>query len=414
VTCAGQEHADNLSRPDGCEIGRNLRISRRTTRLDLILQLLNRLPAVLPHAKGDGIAVVGLDGEDLGMPIAPAASKSLDGELEAKVRFLLQPASYPEPTQGVRAIETHMSWVFLTDRFAYKLKKPVRFPFLDFSTIELRKHFCEEEIRLNRRLAPRVYIGTLPVTVAEDGAMSIAGAGPAIDWLVKMHRLDADRMLDYAIQHGTATREDIDRLAWRLAAFYRAAPPVEITPLGYRQRFEADVAENLEELRKFPSVLEPDAVERIHSRQTAVLRDASRLFDRRVAEHRIVEAHGDLRPEHVLLEPEPQIIDCLEFKFEFRLLDPADELAFLAVECEMLGAPGVGVTVLDRYRQCTGDDPPPRLIDFYKCYRACLRSKISIWHLLEPKPRDPARWPALAKRYLELADRYSERLLPTA
>jgi aminoglycoside phosphotransferase family enzyme len=116
----------------------------------------------------------------------------------------------------------------------------------------------------------------------------------------------------------------------------------------------------------------------------------------------------------VLLDPEPQIIDCLEFKFEFRRLDPVDELAFLAVECEMLGAPDVGTTVLDRYRRSTGDDPPPRLVDFYKCYRACLRSKISAWHLLEPKPRDPGRWPVLAKRYLELADRYSERLLPAA
>jgi len=344
------------------------------------------------------------------MPIAPAASKSLDGELEAKVRFLLQPASYPEPTQGVSAIETHMSWVFLTDHFAYKLKKPVRFPFLDFSTVELRKHFCEEEIRLNRRLAPRVYIGTLPMTAAEGGAMSIAGTGPAIDWLVKMHRLNADRMLDYAIKHGTATHEDIDRLAGRLAAFYRAAPPVEITPIEYRQRFEADVTANLEELSKFRSVLEPDAVERIHSRQFAVLRDASWLFDRRVAEHRIVEAHGDLRPEHVLLEPEPQIIDCLEFKFEFRVLDPVDELAFLGVECEMLGAPDVGIAVLDRYRRSTGDDPPSRLIDFYKCYRACLRSKISIWHIQEPNIRDPARWPALAKRYLDLADRHATKL----
>jgi aminoglycoside phosphotransferase family enzyme len=345
------------------------------------------------------------------MPIAPEASQGLDGALAAKVRFLLQPASYPEPTQEVRAIETHMSWVFLTDRFAYKLKKPVRFPFLDFSTVELRRHFCEEEIRLNRRLAPRVYIGTLPLTAAEGGALSIAGTGHAIDWLVKMHRVNAERMLDYAIQHDTATSEDIDRLAWRLAAFYRAAPPVEITPLEYRQRFEADVTGNLEELRKFQGVLDPDAVERIHSRQFAVLRDASWLLDRRVAERRIIEAHGDLRPEHVLLETDPQIIDCLEFKFEYRVLDPVDELAFLGVECEMLGAADVGITVLDRYRQCANDDPPSRLIDFYRCYRACLRSKISIWHIREATVRDPARWPALAKRYLALADRYAGKLL---
>ena len=125
--------------------------------------------------------------------------------LDAKVHFLLQPESYPEPTLKVEAVETHMSCVFLTDQFAYKLKKPVKTSFLDYSTVELRRHFCEEEIRLNKRLAPTVYLSTVAIT-RRDGEMVVGGDGPAIDWLVKMRRLPRDRMLDQAIRNRPTCR----------------------------------------------------------------------------------------------------------------------------------------------------------------------------------------------------------------
>lgn len=342
-------------------------------------------------------------------PLAPVENRAAD--LAAKVRFLLQPASYPDRTREVRAIETHMSWVFLTDRHAHKLKKAVRLAFLDFSTLERRKHYCEEEIRLNRRLAPAAYIGTVPLTVGQGGQLSLGGPGPAIDWLVKMHRLPADRMLDRAIEEGRASADDVDRFARRLAAFYAIAPPVEISAHGYRSRFEAWVAENHRELRQCEPILPVGAVERVHAIQLATLRDAPSLFDSRVAERRIVEAHGDLRPEHVCLGPPPEVIDCLEFNLEYRQLDPVDELGFFALECEMLGAPAIGELVLECYRDETGDDPPPALLDFYKSYRACVRAKIAIWHVREPDGRDAAKWPALAQRYLRLADEYAERLV---
>jgi uncharacterized protein len=339
-----------------------------------------------------------------------APSSSRDAELTAKVEFLLQPASYLEPTRRVDAIETHMSWVFLSDLYAYKLKKPIRLAFLDFSTLERRKHYCEEEVRLNRRLAPAVYIGTVPITIGTFGKMSLGGTGPAVDWLVKMHRLPANRMLDQAIRSGTVATEDIDQLARRLAEFYRAAPPVAMMPVEYRRRFETWVAENFDELRHCEPILPAAAVERVHSIQFGMLRDMPGLFDNRVANRRIVEAHGDLRPEHICLGPDPEVIDCLEFNREFRLLDPVDELVFFALECEMLGAPEIGDRVLDRYRRDTDDDPPISLRNFYKSYRACLRAKIAIWHVREPDGRDAAKWPALAERYLALAEAYAKRL----
>jgi aminoglycoside phosphotransferase family enzyme len=127
------------------------------------------------------------------------------------------------------------------------------------------------------------------------------------------------------------------------------------------------------------------------------------LFERRVAERRLVEGHGDLRPEHVCLAPEPVIIDCLEFSRELRLLDPADELAFLALECERLGAPAVGSWFLAAYTEVTGDAPPPLLLRFHRTYRALRRAKLAVWHLEDPAVREPARWTARARRYLELA-----------
>ncbi|MGZ3510507.1 MAG: hypothetical protein ACXVAC_19305, partial [Vulcanimicrobiaceae bacterium] len=316
-------------------------------------------------------------------------------DLDAKVTFLLEPASYPEPTRAVEAVETHMSWVFLTDRFAYKLKKPVRLPYLDFSTVDLRKHYCEEEIRLNARLAPRVYICTLPITLEANQVMTIGGSGLAIDWLVKMHRLPADRMLDHAIEHGTVAAEDIERLAFLLSGFYRKAPRVALSGATYRRRLEADVTANLEDLRKAKNIVARHRVERIHTAQAAFLQRCWKHFEQRVNEGRIVEAHGDLRPEHVLLGPDPQIIDCLEFNTAFRTLDAADELAFFAMECEMLGAPAVGTMVFDRYCGDNDDAAAKGLFDFYKCYRACLRSKLAMWHLREPRVRNPERWPKL-------------------
>ena len=332
-------------------------------------------------------------------------------DLDAKVSFLQQPGSYPQPTERVDAIETHMSWVFLTDAFVYKLKKPVRTSFLDFSTLALRKHFCEEELRLNRRLAPHVYLQTVALVWAPAG-LSLDGAGHVVDWLVKMVRLPSDRMLDHAIRSATVDSSNLDRLAARLTGFYRTASSIRMSAEDYLKRFRCDVLENRAALSDATGVLPLSEVRRIHDAQIAFLLKAGSPLAARALEGKIVEAHGDLRPEHVFLGPDPQIIDCLEFNRAFRCLDPLDELCFLAVECEALGAPAVGARILQDYCRVTGDDPPGSLLDFYKCYRACLRAKLSFLHLREPKVREPERWPKQARDYLQLAGRHADQLLP--
>ena len=345
--------------------------------------------------------------------LAPAASpgaagptsveQAADPGLEAKVAFLSRPESYPESTMAVQPVETHMSWVFLTERHAYKLKKPVHFSYLDFRTDALRRHYCSEEVRLNRRLSHGVYLGTVPLMADAGGRLCLGSDGRVVDWLVHMRRLPAERMLDAMIRNRTLRENDLSRALDKLCRFYREAPAVAVTPSAYHARFAAGIAENLRELCNPAYKLPRDLVEATCERQRAVLDGHPELLDRRVHARRVIEAHGDLRPEHICLEPEPQFIDCLEFSRDFRILDPADELAFLALECERLGAPELMRTIFATYAAITGDTPPDTLVRFYQSYRACVRAKIAVWHLNDPVVRDPHKWPAHARDYLRLA-----------
>lgn len=335
-----------------------------------------------------------------GTAAAPAPAVGLAD----KVAFLRRPESYPSAPRAVEPVETHMSWVFLTDDRAYKLKKPACYDFLDFSTVELRRLNCRREVRLNRRLAPEVYLGVVALTADRAGRLALGGprAGrTVVDWLVEMRRLPAARMLDRRIAGGTVGAEEIDRLGRLLARFYRDQPPVRMTAAAYRRRFRAEIEESRRQLEIPADTVPREQVVAVAEGLLGFFDRHGRLLDERVAARRIVEAHGDLRPEHVCLGDPPVIIDCLEFERAFRLLDPADELAYLALECERLGAPGIGDRLFARYAEVTGDRPDPALLTFYTAFRAYLRGKIAYLHIREPG--DPAPWIAKTCRYLELA-----------
>lgn len=329
-------------------------------------------------------------------------------DLATKVRFLKRRTSYAERPKQVASIETHMSWVFLTDEHAYKLKKPVRQPFLDFGTIEARRRNCALELRLNRRLAPDVYLGLVPIRIDKSGRLSLEGSGEIVDWLVKMRRLPAERTLGHAIAQRTVRPAELRRVVAALARFYRGAPKARIAKNSYRRRFEADIRTNRSELSKPRWRLPIELVRKATEAQLAFLRRRSRLLDARVRDRRIVEAHGDLRPEHVYLGPKPVITDCLEFNRAFRILDPADELAYLALECEMLGDAETGRRLLDLYEELSRDRPPDPLLRFYMSERACLRAKLAIWHLKDRTLRHRAKWRRKALRYLRLACSYAD------
>ncbi|QKT04872.1 hypothetical protein HUS23_14170 [Ectothiorhodospiraceae bacterium 2226] len=337
-------------------------------------------------------------------------------ELDAKIAFLRRADSYPEtrPGEPVAFVQTHMSCVFLTEHHAYKLKKPVRHSFLDFTTLEARRHYCQEELRLNRRLAREVYLAVLPLTQDRYGALAVDGRGEPVDWLVKMRRLPRALMLDQALTARTVGPEDVRRFATVLARFYRHAAPLGVNAHEYRKRFEDGVIANHRVLTEPRYGLSPAEVEQATHEQRTFLDSHADLLTRRVRQRRIVEGHGDLRPEHVCLAPAPVFIDCLEFNPAFRVLDPADELAYLGMECELLGAPFVGEVALATYTAITEDAPPTPLVDFYKAYRATVRARLSVLHLDDHARREHARWVSRGQRYLGLARRYGARAIMPA
>lgn len=326
---------------------------------------------------------------------------------KAKIALLRQPQTYPDRPPLVEAIETHMSWVLLTPKNAYKLKKPVRYDYLDFSTLAARKKNCDEEVRLNQRLAPGVYLAVVPLAQDAQGNVRIEGPGTIIDWLVKMRRLPARRMLDYLLQHDAIEPVEVHVMAEMLAYFYREGIPIGISGEDYGKQFEQNVHFNLAELANPVYGLSTALVESAHSAQQAFLKSAPELFARRAAEGRIIEGHGDLRPEHVCMESPPVVFDRLEFNRAFRIVDAADELASLAMECERLGAPQMEQELFRVYHRITGDHPPPRLVYFYKAYRGCIRARLAIWHLRDLERSVWPHWRAVAEGYLRLAVSYS-------
>lgn len=334
-----------------------------------------------------------------------APPPALPMSLDAKVAFLSQPRAYPDRPARVQLVQTHMAWVFLTDQHAWKLKKPVKYDFLDFSTIEARRADSEREVQLNRRLAPDVYLGVVPLRIGTQRRLSLGGDhGDVVDWLVQMRRLPAQHMLDQRIRAGTVDPHRVHQLADLLTDFYTREAPVEISPDEYRQRFERDIRGDRQALLDRRFELPTEAIEAAVEDLLQILRDQPSMFDERVRQHRIVEAHGDLRPQHVcMIDPAPVIIDCLEFNAEFRQLDPLDELAFLALECERLGAPWVGQRVLEVYHDRADDHPPAALLDFYTRRRALLRGKLAIWHTADHTVDHHDQWRQKAQDYLDWA-----------
>lgn len=341
-------------------------------------------------------------------PSALALSPTDRATLDAKVEFLRQPASYPDATQHVQAVETHMAWVFLTDTQAYKIKKPIRSGVLDLTTPSARRRSSVLEVQLNRRLAGSVYQGVVRLAQRE-GTLAIGGGGTAVDWLIKMHRLPADRMVDAMALNQSLRPAHLRKTAARLARFYQSLPPALGDPSAYREGLRSTIAANARTLRLSPYNLPPAQIDSVSRILSAFVDDAQALLEARVLDGHVVEGHGDLRPEHVCLCPDPIIFDCLEFSRALRVLDAADEIAFLAMECERLGVRFATSTLFDTYGRAMHDSVPLRLVRFYQAHRALERARLAVRHTRTGQtPPKAHAWGAQALAYLDHAERLLE------
>lgn len=300
--------------------------------------------------------------------------------------------------------ETHMSWVFLTNELVYKLKKPVRHAFLDFSTIRKRHFYCSEELRLNARLAAETYRRVLPLRRDASGRFTLGDSGRLVDWLVEMKRLPQCDMLDERIGSGRLTATEINEVAKTLAAFY-AHSQAEIDDGGaYLRHLIGEQRINRAILLR-PEFALADIASGSLDKVDGLLQQSRPRIEARILRGAIVEGHGDLRPEHVCLCRPPQIIDCLEFNRSMRIIDPYDEINYLGLECEMLGAPWIRPLLVKALESRLPDRPDAELMALYGGFRALLRARLCVVHLLETPIRHREKWRPLAIRYIRQAER---------
>ena len=348
------------------------------------------------------------------MEASSLASHSADTpEFADLLEALARPASYPSHPARVEVTQTHISVVFLAGDEVYKLKKPVRFSFLDYSTLELRHKFCEEEVRLNRRLAPTVYLGVVPVLRSGDTyrvreAVNMRDA-TVVDYLVRMRRLPPERTLAALITGGQVTKPGMHALAQRLVHFHTTASTHGAAEYGAPATVWQAFADNFEATAPFVG-------DTISEQQYRVIQEFSRTFfdqhqellKNRVLQDRVREGHGDLRCDHVyFLEEGIAIIDCIEFSPRLRTCDVASELAFLAMDLELRGAVTWADELVHNYTAQTEDEDLFTLLPFYQCYRAYVRGKVE--SLKSKEPEIPAAEQERARQHARRSFRLSYR-----
>ncbi len=329
--------------------------------------------------------------------------------LNDKVNFLSKLQTYPNALT-LEVIETHMSWVFLTDLFVYKLKKPVQYDFLDFTSLEVRYKYCMEEVRINMKLAEDIYQGVVPLTIYKN-LLQLNGAGEVIDWLVKMKRLPETKMLHKAINTDSVCIKDLQRAAEKLVNFYLTSRPVKPEEEIFMRQIINDIEHNCKELCRDEFDLPHALIVRIETDLLHFISKYKQVFNQRLEDGRVVDGHGDLRPEHICLTPIPVIIDRIEFNRDLRIMDVAEELSHFALECEILGSPSIGKLFFNVYERKSHERIPVALICFYKAKRALLRAKLSAHHLLEKQYIvEINKWKNRCREYLQIANSYCDQL----
>jgi uncharacterized protein len=322
------------------------------------------------------------------------------------------PGFYRSRPDEVAVHETHISWVFVAGDRAYKLKKPLVLPFVDYGTPARRREMCREEVRLNRRLAADIYLGVCAVAATPRGfELAAEDDRGAIDYLVEMRRYDERRTLAHRLSRGELRVEEIKALARTLAGFHARAPSV-LDPDGAALTAQRRIVNNLHELLEIADRrAEIERVLALERFAQAFVAAHEPLLDARARSGLVREVHGDLRAEHVLLEDPPQIVDCVEFEPRLRQLDVADDLAFLVMDLTARGGARFARALLDAYRENGGDPGTESLVAFYAVHRALIRAKVELVRASQAPDESAARGHhgALARDLLGLAERFAWR-----
>jgi uncharacterized protein len=350
----------------------------------------------------------------------PSRARPSPTGLPPLIESMMRPSFYPHCPAQVELKQTHISYAFIAGDFVYKVKKPVHFAFLDCTRLGDRFHYCREEVRLNSRLSPGVYLGVFPILKRGDsfvlGPEARTEHPDAVEYAVKMRRLPEDRMLDAMLAAGKVTSEMIRAIAGRIANFHAEAPSAHAWEYGSAAAIWRSVIDDIAQNEAFLELtLRSSQFSEIDIFCRNFITAHWRDLNNRALEGRVREGHGDLRAEHIcLLGDQIDVIDCVEFSEQLRYGDVASDIAFLAMDLDRLGASSFADELVEAYADTTGDHELAVFVPFYKCYRASVRGKVESIRSLEREVASAERQRAhkLAKAYFSLACRYARAASP--
>lgn len=331
-------------------------------------------------------------------------------QLSELIESLLSPGAYPETPQHVEIVQTQMSVLFLTDKYVYKVKKPVNFGFLDYTTLDKRLYFCQQEIVLNRRLCPDAYLDVVSI-VRHNGNILIDRDGEALEYAVKMLRLPKDRMMDVLLSSNQISPEMISRVAQKVSDFHsKAETNPAISKFGNLDTIIQNTKENFNQTEKYlGKTISPENYNRIKSYTESFIENKASLFHKRVTGGRIRDCHGDLHAAHICFIDGICIYDCIEFNERFRYSDVAAEVAFLAMDLDHYGKADLSRSFVKEYLASSKDTDIKELLGFYKCYRAYVRGKVGSFKLDDPHISEEEKKETLniVRSYFDLAGAYT-------
>ncbi len=328
------------------------------------------------------------------------------------VEALMTPEAYPEEPGKIELIQTHISFVFLTKNFAYKVKKAVNFGFLDFSTLDKRRAFCEKELQLNRRLCPDIYLEVVPLN--KSNIIKIKGSGETVEYALKMKRLPQERIMTQLLKEGKVDENTIDEIAKIVAQFHsKAKTNREISQYGSLKIVKTNWDENFTQTTKYIN----QTIPKIHFQliQTAInsfMDKNTVLFQNRINEQRIKDCHGDLHSGNIFITDKICIFDAIEFNDRFRYSDVVADVAFLAMDLDFQQRPDLANRFIKQYIANSKDQQLKQLLSFYKCYRAYVRGKVISFKLDDPNVTSEEKASATkeAQAYFKLAADYAKNL----
>ncbi len=329
------------------------------------------------------------------------------------IEALKKPEAYDSPVKEIRLIQTHISWVFLTGEYAYKIKKPVDFGFLDFTTLEKRRKFCRKELEINRMFSPEMYIDVLPVN-RFDHTIKINGPGETIDYAIKMKQFPQENLMDRLLERNMIDTKIIEKIVDILINFYsKTYTYTDPHAIGSLETVKFNWKENFEQTKPFiGKTVDERTFERMKHRVEEFMNREKELFDKRLREGFIKWCHGDLHSGNIfVVDSKVYIFDAIEFNERFACSDVANDIAFLTMDLEFRKRKYLSEYLVRRYVEDTGDVDLEKLLDFYKCYRACVRGKVMSFRINDSNIPDFEKKEAVdrAKIYFQLAGEYANR-----